>query len=308
MTTTLTDKQLAEIIGKDYSNNGRLYWNSSDLSSVIIALRALKSSTTDDSFLVDGSMPYWLYLGVAAALAPKTAYLNTPNFGPIFIPSNTPDGSGSGLTFSTYEDANYTLVQFSCPRYLQPHQMTEVIPPVVNPRKGVVISSGAPPWIIATVGMAYAKHALWVACTQKIGNPVIAISAAPLMLGVELDRDSIERLVEKAALKAVPKRGEVWLFDDGYGDHPGIILSPEDRNGSCDDVLLVPLTTSPRQAARHLLVLKADTGLASDSFAQCTNISRIGKECLIRGPISVVTPALIGVVMTNVRRALGEVA
>jgi mRNA-degrading endonuclease toxin of MazEF toxin-antitoxin module len=241
MTTTLTDKQLAEIIGKDYSNNGRLYWNSSDLSSVIIALRALKSSTTDDSFLVDGSMPYWLYLGVAAALAPKTAYLNTPNFGPIFIPSNTPDGSGSGLTFSTYEDANYTLVQFSCPRHLQPHQMTEVI-------------------------------------------------------------------VEKAALKAVPKRGEVWLFDDGYGDHPGIILSPEDRNGSCDDVLLVPLTTSSRQAARHLLVLKVDTGLASDSFAQCTNISRIGKECLIRGPISVVTPALIGVVMTNVRRALGEVA
>lgn len=306
---TLTDRQLAEIIGKEPSNNDKIYWSSQDLAQVKIALRALQMTARDEDFLIDSVMPYWLYLGILAALSPKTVMLNTPNFGPLQIPANASEGAGKGLPFHIFEDSEFTLVQFSSPRHLQPEQLKSIVPPAVNPTKGVVISSNAPPWIIATVGLAYAKTSAWVACTQKFGAAVVAISndkATPL--GTEIDRQKVQVVQEKATQAAVPKRGEVWLFDDGYGEHPGVILSPEIRNKRASDVLLVPLTSSVKHAHRHLAVARAGTGLAIDSFAQCSNISRVGKEQLLRGPLSVITDDLLVEVMRHVRLALGDAA
>lgn len=307
---TLTDVQLAEIIGKEPSNNGRFYWESSELLPVKIALRALRLTTQDDLFTVDSVMPYWLYLGIAAALAPKLIALNTPNFGQLPIPCNKLSTTGSGLlTFNTFESEDFTLVQFSSPRNMLPDQLKNIQPPAVNVNKGVVISSNAPPWIVVTVGLAYANVSAWVACKQKIGNPVVAVSndkAVPL--GSELDPQKVQQVMDAAAQSSVPKRGEVWIFDDGYGEHPGIIMSPESRNQSCDDVLLVPLTTSLRHAHRHLWVGRGDTGLTVDCFAQCVNVSRVAREQILKGPISVVSAELIGRIVLNVRQALGDAA
>jgi mRNA-degrading endonuclease toxin of MazEF toxin-antitoxin module len=118
----------------------------------------------------------------------------------------------------------------------------------------------------------------------------------------------VQQVLEVAARSAVPKRGEIWTFDNGYGEHPGLILSPESRNKHTDDVLLVPLTTSVKHAHRHLAVARAGTGLAVDSFAQCSNISRVAKEQLLKGPISTVTDNLLGEVIRNVRQAIGDIA
>jgi CRISPR-associated Csx3 family protein len=306
---TLTNVQLSEIIGKEPGSNGKVYWEPSELLQVKIALRALRLTTQEDSFVIDSVMPYWLYLAIAAVLAPKSVVLNTPNFGQILIPTNKLNNGGSGLTFNTFESEDFTLVQFSSPRNMLPDQLKNIEPPTVNLKKGVVISSNAPPWIIVTVGLAYANAAAWVACTQKVGNPVVAISndkATPL--GTELDNQKVQQTIQEAAQSAVPKRGEVWVFDDGYGEHPGIIFSPESRNKSWDDVLLVPLTTSLRHAHRHLRVARADTGLTIDCYAQCANVSRVAKEQILKGPISVVRPDLMERILLNVRQALGDVA
>ncbi len=306
---TLTDRQLAEIIGKEPTNDDKIYWSSQDLAQVKIALRALQMTARNETFLIDSVLPYWLYVGIIAALSPIAVALNTPNFGVLQIPANLPEGPGKGLPFHIFENADFTLVQFSSPRHLQPEQLKNILPPAVNPAKGVVIASNAPPWIIATVGLAYAKAAAWVACTQKYGAAVVAISNDKAMpLGTEIDRQKVQLVQEKAAQAAVPKRGEVWLFDDGYGEHPGVILSPESRNKRAEDVLLVPLTSSAKHAHRHLAVARAGTGLAIDSFAQCANISRVGKEQLLRGPLSVITDDLMAELMRHVRLALGDAA
>ena len=58
---TLNDLQLAEIIGKEVTDN-KVYWLPQDLPQVRIALRAFKMAHQSESFFIDAKMPYWLYL------------------------------------------------------------------------------------------------------------------------------------------------------------------------------------------------------------------------------------------------------
>lgn len=83
---TLTDRLLTEILCKETNPNERIFWQAEDLALVKIVMRALRLTAADDSFLIDAVIPYWLYLAILAALAPKKVLLNTPNFGPIVNP------------------------------------------------------------------------------------------------------------------------------------------------------------------------------------------------------------------------------
>lgn len=306
---TLTDRHLAEIIGKEIPNNTRIQWLNEDLPDLKIALRALRLIAMDDSFLVDATLPYWMYLAVLAALAPKKVLLNTPNFGPVLIPQNTPSGIGSGFTFKTYESEKFTLVQFLSPRTLQPEHFSSIIPPAVNPDKGVVIASSAPYWVIGIVGLAYVKAARWLASTQRSGAAVISMSTdKSIILGTEIDRQVLDDVIQKASKAAVPKRGEIWLFDDGYGQHPGLIISPTARNESSADVLIVPFTSSQAHAHRHLALAASKTGLSTGSFAQYSNISRLGREQLLHGPMSRVSEDVLNEIVRHVRIAISDVA
>lgn len=306
---TLNERRLAEIIGKETSTNTRIQWLTEDLLDLKIALRALRLTAADDSFLVDAVLPYWLYLGILAALAPKKVSLNTSNFGPVLIPQNTPSGIGSGFTFKTYEAETFTLVQFLSPRTLKPEHFASIISPVVNPDKGVVIASNAPYWVVGIVGLAYVKAARWVALTQRSGTAIVSISNDKVTpLGMEIDRQILDDVVQKASKNAVPKRGEIWLFDDGYGQHPCLIVSPTARNESSADVLVVPFTSSPAHAHKHLALAASKTGLSMGSYAQYSNISRLGKEQLLHGPMSRVGDEVLNEVIRHVRLAIGDVA
>ena len=301
---TLNDLQLAEIIGKEVTDN-KVYWLPQDLPQVRIALRAFKMAHQSESFFIDAKMPYWLYLGIMSALAPNAVTLDTPNFGACPIPQNVPAGDGRGLSFRTFEDDDYTLIQFGSPRSLSADQLADIVPPAVNPNKGVIISSNAPYWVVATVGIAYANYGLWSACTQKYGGAIVFSSRAKgTVLGAEIDKQLVQKSHEKAAQAAFPKRGEIWLFDDGYGDHPGIILSDSARNEHAYDVLLVPLTT--KQPHRHLFIARASTGPVEDSYAQCANISRIDKQQLLKGPMGCVSETVLAQVVRAVRTAIGD--
>jgi len=237
----------------------------------------------------------------------RTIYDVTPLH--IAIPQNTAQGSGHGLTFKIYEDDQFTLVQFLSPRTLQAEQLASIVPPAVNPNKGVVISSSAPYWVIGTVALAYAKGAAWVACTQKHGNAVVAISNnKATALGAEIDKQLVSDILLKSSQAAIPKRGEIWLFDDGYGQHPGLIISPTARNEQTNEVLLVPFTSASTHAQRHLAVAPQQTGLSNRSYAQYSNISRLGREQLLKGPMSEITPDLLNEIVRHVRLAIGDAA
>lgn len=302
---TLTDKQLAEVIGKEVSAEGRIYWKYEDLPEIRAALRAMRLTSADGSFLIDGTMPYWLYLAILASLAPKQVLLNTPNYGPVEIPQNVPQGKGSGVVFSAYEDEQFTLIQFTTPRSLAVDQLSTIVPPVVNPEKGVIISSNAPYWIIGTVALAYAK-ARWVACSQKFGGAIVAISNdKSTALGTEIEKSQVTQAVERAGM---PKRGEIWVFDSEHGEHPGLILSPDERNASSGDVLLVPFTTQSKHADRYLQVAPASTGLVGVCYAKYSNITKVEKTQLVGGPIGRATDELMSEIVRHVRLAIGDAA
>lgn len=304
---TLTDKDLANAIGKEVGPEGSIYWKCDDLPYVKVALTAVKLTSTDDVFMIDGVMPYWLYVSILGAIAPRKLLFNSPNYGAIAIPTNRPQSTASGLQFKCYEDERFTLLQFTTPRTLPIEQLSTIIPPKINRDKGVVISSSAPFWIIATVAMAYLDQVPWIACTQKTGGAIIAISNdRRIATGTEIDKKTIGTICEKAFAAAIPRRGEVWLFDNGYGEHPALIISPNDRNKSTSDVLIVPFTSSKAHAHRHLAADPSMTGLSSTSFAQYSNITKLSKDQLIDGPIGEVKEELLVEIIRHVRKAIGD--
>lgn len=184
-----------------------------------------------------------------------------------------------------------------------------LIPPSLNADKGVVIAGNAPPWITASIGLAYGKSAPWVACTQKAGNAIVAVSkdkAVPA--GSNIDRHKLVAAHERTELRTVPQRGEIWWFEDGYDPHPGLVVSPTAANERLGHVLLVPLTSTPWKGAESVMVLSTGaTGLFKDSFALCEHLSKIPKRRLQTGPIGTVGDELLMAdLMRQVRQAIGD--
>jgi mRNA-degrading endonuclease toxin of MazEF toxin-antitoxin module len=280
---TLTNERLAEIVSKKIKPDGHVSWYPSDLPAVAAALRAMKFTSDADSYEADPKMPWWLYTALVAGLAPKPVTVHDFRRGPMTIPCNTPDGNGSDLfEFRTYEGPQYTLVTFAIDGWISHEQLNELFPPLVNPHKGVIISAEAPAWVLSTLSVAYAQAAAWVASTQLDKNTIVTISNTKgRIVGSEIDRLEVEDTLEEALKSARPKRGEIWFFDNGYGRHPGVIMSPERRNATSVDVLLVPMTTQDEYSDRHLFAPSSETGTGRDSFAQYSNLSLVRKERLI---------------------------
>lgn len=75
------------------------------------------------------------------------------------------DGAGEGLEWETTELLEYTLVEYRKTRFFTKELLAGVVPPVVNPRKGIVLSTDGPPiWLDATVARSYARVGVpWIA-------------------------------------------------------------------------------------------------------------------------------------------------
>ncbi len=299
----LTDSLLSKMIGKRPGYNGGILWRSSDLPQLTKALKA----RNEKKFVIESDLPHWLQLSIIAALSPQAIAVDTQIFGELTIPKTAPEGAGKGMAFRVYEDEEFTLIEGSSPRHFQPEQLNTIVPPAVNPDKGVIISINAPSLIIATIGLAYTTVS-WVACTKKKnGAAVVVISnSEATALGTEIDQTNMQRAHEGIALARVPKRGEIWLYDaGGHGTHPGLIISQQSNN-CADSVLLVPFTTSLKHKNRHLAVESQDTGLACIGFAKCEQIISVSRAQL-QGlvPIGVVTDDFLTKVVRYILRAIG---
>lgn len=298
----ITDRTIAEFIETDPTPSGKYFFIPEEMPRIETAMRVMDCLVKADEYSLDlrdnRILPYWLVVGIAGKLAPKVTSLLVPNFAhPVQLPvSNRAEGTGSGpIKFSLYEGEFFTLVQFSCPRTLRTEELSSIIPPMVNTRKGVIISSHAPPWIVATVALAYREVARWVGLTQKRGKPVIAISSDPRKgVGTEIEEKDIAEAVKKAQANAIPLRGEIWIFDEGYGEHPGIIMSSEEDNRNFDDVMIMPATTKPFHAPRHVVVTPKETGLPEVSYAAYAAMTRLPRRQLVsKTAIGRATPELI---------------
>jgi CRISPR-associated Csx3 family protein len=308
---TITDKDLAEVIGKEPGFDNKLFWLPEELPRIQIALRAiLRLNRTNEPFLVDSqTFPHWLYLAITSELAGKALFLNDLELGHIQIPDLAPQPAARGLTWRVAEESTFTLVEFSIGRRLKPEDLEVLVPPTVSSDRGVVIAGNAPPWITASIGLAYSKSAPWIACTQKAGNATVAVSKdKSIPAGSNIDRHKLVAAHERTELRTVPRRGEIWWFEDGYDPHPGLIISPTAANERLTHVLLVPLTSTPWKGAESVMVLStAATGLFKDSFALCEHVSKIQKRRLQSGPVGTITDELLmAALIRQVRQALGD--
>lgn len=310
---TINDLMLARLSGKSSTPDGKVFWLPNDIHNVRQAANLLRRSDPEQTLLLDSlTMPHWMYLTIVDIWGGQKIAINDPEFGPTFIPVLNKCRGGEGLTWRFSENKEYRLLEYAnIRRRVLPDQVMTVIPPKLpGCSKGLVISGNVPPWLSVAICFSYVQEAAWVACTQKNGSALIAISRSdPLLIGRIVGQEDLQGLSEKSSLCAIPSRGEVWWFDDGYDPHPGLVVSPRERNLRLDDLLIIPITTSPqRQCDHYLPVTCLQSGLPKDSFFQVENISRISKRKLISGPLTKIADdgEVMKSIIAEIRSSIGE--
>lgn len=82
---------------------------------------------------------------------------------------------GTGIvTFNTTEKVEYTLVEFNIQGgAMEPSDLKQVVPPQVDPRRGVIISGRGPVWLYSFLTHQY-HYVLWVATFDpRVGGGVV---------------------------------------------------------------------------------------------------------------------------------------
>ena len=87
-----------------------------------------------------------------------------------------------------------------------------------------------------------------------------------------------------------PKQGEIYLVNFpnqpiDSKDRPAIIVSLDIRNKLAEDVIVIPLSTTLRQAPTHVIIPEGEGNLNYDSMAKCEQITTLHKSYLLRGPL-----------------------
>ncbi len=86
-------------------------------------------------------------------------------------------------------------------------------------------------------------------------------------------------------------RSEVWLVNlnppghgkEIHGERPALILSVDEINNCpADLIIILPLTTTPRNIPSHLKVNPPEGGVKKTSYIKCDQIRTISKDRLIK--------------------------
>lgn len=99
--------------------------------------------------------------------------------GYVRLPEVEPQGNGSGsLEWEVSEFPEYTLVEYRKKGFFTKDLLEAIIPPIVNPRKGVVLSTDGPPiWLDATIARSYAKAGIpWIAIFVPVESGRVQLS------------------------------------------------------------------------------------------------------------------------------------
>jgi len=91
-----------------------------------------------------------------------------------------------------------------------------------------------------------------------------------------------------------PKRGEVWWVrlpnhpNDPHQPRPAVVLSRNDRNEACTEVVVVPLSSSDSNSAYEVTLAHGLAGLDRKSFTRRWHVTSLHKSLIVNGPIGVV--------------------
>jgi mRNA-degrading endonuclease toxin of MazEF toxin-antitoxin module len=89
----------------------------------------------------------------------------------------------------------------------------------------------------------------------------------------------------------MPERGAIYFIQIPGDPHqrpvPVAVVSTEARNRYGEDVLVIPLSTSPKRYETHLELPPGETGLPQPSIAKCENMHLLDKTLFEgRQPVS----------------------
>lgn len=103
-----------------------------------------------------------------------------------------------------------------------------------------------------------------------------------------------------------PQRGEIyWVRLPGHPRdpkaRPALVVSLDIRNRLAHDVMVVPLTTTLRDAPTHVLLDAGEGGIRQVSMAKCEQLTTLDKTLLSRGPFAGKVSAST---MTQIERAI----
>jgi len=101
-----------------------------------------------------------------AAALPGAVELFGVSEGYVRLPEIEPRGNGAGeLEWNVFELPEFTLVSYRKTGFFTKEMLAGVVPPVVNPGKGMVLATDGPPiWLDATIARSYAKAGIsWLA-------------------------------------------------------------------------------------------------------------------------------------------------
>lgn len=110
-----------------------------------------------------------------------------------------------------------------------------------------------------------------------------------------------------------PQRGEIYLVKlSGHPRdrklRPALVVSLDVRNRLAHDVIVVPLSTTLRDAPTHVLIPEGEGGLHHPSMAKCEQVTTLDNTLLLRGPFAgTVTAQTLMAVEHGIMRSIGVV-
>lgn len=86
-----------------------------------------------------------------------------------------------------------------------------------------------------------------------------------------------------------PRRGHLYWVripdEPGAKRRPALVISPDSRNRFASDVLVVPISTTLREAPTHVRLRSREGGLLRPSMAKCEQITTLRRERLLPPPL-----------------------
>lgn len=304
-------KELARAIGKNHKR-GHYWWQPDELQKTSTALDEIIRASDDAEVELRGVMPFYYHAALSNVVirAGKLPKLEDSKIPPVPIPTlkaTHDQDERCGVSFNCVETNNFTVVNFTMQGpFFHADRLPGLTPPVVPADKGVIVAGAAPHWLAAAIVNAY-KDQPWVALRRQPGTAVVCINndEAALELGYEIPSE----VIESASPMRAPLRGEVWLFENGHGVHPGVIVSLDHRNRVAGSVILVPMTSRVDRYLPSLNYLRLPAGTAGldrDSLARCGDVLTLDKTRLRQGPLGILDQRTLDTIVTLMRRAVGD--
>ena len=102
-----------------------------------------------------------------------------------------------------------------------------------------------------------------------------------------------------------PEQRRIYLARVGEKKRPVLVVSINERNKYANDVIVVPISTTIREAPTHVKLYPSKSGLREPSTVKCEQITTIKKDELIGGPIGRIGTPDFSEIQKGILRAIG---